>query len=225
LYDLHITTKSYNVGELEKLGARDVLFIDNAFDPETHRPVELTREEHERFDAGVGFVGSYETDRAAEISRLAESDVEVRIWGAGWSALGPCHGNVVLRGDEIHGLDYARAMVATRINLCFLRKVNRDLQTTRSIEIPACGAFMLAERTDEHLALFEEGREAEFFSSSGELLEKCRYYLEHEAQRRRVAEGGLRRCIDGGYSNAERLARVLEYLERNVRVPAAGPTS
>ncbi len=71
---------------------------------------------------------------------------------------------------------------------------------------------MLAERTDEHRGLFEEGKEAEFFESGEELVRKCRHYLDHEDQRARIAEAGLRRCRESDYSNAGRLSRVLQHL-------------
>ena len=80
------------------------------------------------------------------------------------------HPNLVIENRPIYGEDYVKGLCATRINLCFLRKINRDLQTDRTMEIPACGAFMLAERTDEHLRLFAEGKEAAHFDSNEELL-------------------------------------------------------
>jgi spore maturation protein CgeB len=212
LYDLHVTTKSYNVAELKQLGARDVLFVPNGYDPHTHRPVPLTPEEKVFWGAEVGFVGGFERARYQMMLALAESGVQVTVRGPGWEPYVGRHPNLIIKPGWVLGDDYAKAICATKINLCFLRKANRDLHTTRSIEIPACGGFMLAERTNEHLSLFEEGKEAEFFSDEEELIAKVRYYLTHEHERQRIAAAGRGRCLRSGYSNYERLRGVLEYL-------------
>jgi len=210
LHDLVVTTKSYNVPELYACGARNVLFVGNAYDPEVHRPLELGAEDHDRYGSQVGFVGAWERERAVSICRAAEAGIPVTVHGPGWSRRRDLSSGVRVGEDFLAGLVYSKVINATRINLGFLRKVNRDLQTTRSIEIPACGAFMLAERTEEHRSLFREGVEAEFFESDGEMIDKCRYYLEHEEERARIASAGLRRCRESGYSNQGRLTTILE---------------
>ena len=216
-YDLHVTTKSYNVPELEAFGARDVLFVDNAYHPALHRPMELTAEERRRFATDVGFVGTFERPRAEMIYRLAEAGVPVTVRGPGWRRFEKSHPLLTIRDEYLDAEDYPRAVNATRINLAFLFKGNRDRQTTRSTEIPACRAFMLAERTDEHERLFREGREAEFFGSFEELLEKCRHYQARGEERRNVAFAGYRRCVLEGYSNQARLGRVLDHLQSRPR--------
>ena len=212
IYDLHVTTKSYNVTELKELGARDVLFIDNAYDPHTHRPIELSPEEQAKWGAEVGFIGAFENERFQMMLALAKAGIKVTIRGPGWFRYQNMHPNLIVKPGWVLGDDYTKAVCATKINLCFLRKVNRDLQTQRSVEIPACGGFMLAERTNEHLSLFEESKEAEFFSGEEELIAKVRYYLDHEDERQRIATAGRERCLRSGYSNHERLRGVLEYL-------------
>lgn len=213
LYDLHVTTKSYNVAELEALGAREMLFLDNSYDPAIHRPLELCDKERVQFGAEVGFVGAYEAERADLMLRLAEAGIPVTVRGPKWVRfLKASHPNLRVLGEWMDSDTYPRSINATKINLGFLRKVNRDLQTTRSIEIPACRAFLLAERTDEHRRLFREGIEAEFFDGFDELLEKCRHYLAHESERLRIAERGHRRCILGGYSYEGRLLNVVDRL-------------
>jgi spore maturation protein CgeB len=214
LYDLVVTTKRHNLTELRAAGAQDTCYVDMAFDPMVHRPVPVTPEVRARFGGDVGFVGWPEAERAASMLHLARNGVPVRVWGP-WGRSRSLHPDLRLEGRPLWSDDYASAISAFRINLCFLRKINRDRHTTRSIEIPACGGFMLAERTDEHLALFEEDREAVYFSSDGELLEKVRWYLAHEDERARIAEGGRRRCWTGGYAYEHRLTRVLAFLDEH----------
>jgi hypothetical protein len=211
-YDAYFTTKSYGVAELKALGISRVMFSGNAFDPYTHRPLPVSAADRERWGGSVGFIGTWEGARARSMLRVASAGIPVRVWGGIWERQRTTHPNLRIEGRAIYGDEYALSINAFDLNLCFLRKLNRDLQTQRSVEIPACGAFMLAERTDEHLALFTEGREAEFFDSDDELIDKLRYYLDRPQERRRIAAAGRERCLRDGYSYQERMAEILDTL-------------
>jgi hypothetical protein len=213
-YDLYFSTKSYNVAELKALGARQVVFVPSAYDPYVHRPQAVPPRERLRLGGPVGFIGDYEAPRAQALLYLATGGIKVRVWGPNW--LRKCrlrHPNLRLEGRPLWGQEYAQAIASFDINLCFLKRSNRDLHTTRSMEIPASGGFMLAERSPEHLAFFQEGTEAEFFDSHQEMLQKVRYYLRHPQQRAQVARAGRLRCIRGGYSNHRRLRWMLKILQ------------
>jgi hypothetical protein len=213
LYDIYFTTKSYGVSELRALGCRNVHFIGNAFQPDVHKPYRTTEDDREKFGGAVGFIGVYERGRAASMHVLAEAGIPVRVWGPWKKGSYPVHKNLRVEHRSLWNEEYAKAICSFDINLGFLRKVNRDLQTTRSIEIPACGAFMLAERTHEHQELFEEGIEAEFFSSDLELLDKVNYYLKNGEKRRQIAKAGRERCCRDGYSNQDRAQLMLQLVE------------
>ena len=211
-YDIVFTHKSYNAhpDELPALGARRVVMIDKCFDRHLHKPVPVTDEDRQRLGATVGFVGTYERERAELILRLAESGVPVRVWGSHWGNWVDRHSLMRVEDKILNASDYVKAIACTDINLGFLRRQNRDLQTDRSIEIPACGAFMLAERSSEHLRLFEEGREAEFFDDFNELKHKVGHFLHSDCERQSIAERGRLRCIQDGYSFHERLQTMLK---------------
>jgi spore maturation protein CgeB len=210
LYDAYFTTKTYGVAELRALGCPRVYFVPNAFDPDTHRPIPVSADRRKAIGGEVGFVGTFEAERARSMQFVASQGIPVRIYGNGWHSFRPATPNLRIEGRAVLGDQYAEALCAFDINLCFLRRMNRDRQTQRSVEIPACGAFMLAERTEEHLELFKEGVEAEFFGSDEELLAKVRYYLNHPEQRQRIAAAGRERCLRSGYSYHDRLRWMLE---------------
>lgn len=215
-YHVVFTTKSYNADphELPGFGARKVVMVDKAFDPDMHRPVELTASEEAELSADVGFIGSYEQARAEDMLFLAQKGVRVRIWGNGWEAFSESDPNLMVEHRALVNRDdnplYSKGICATRVNLAFLRKANRDLHTDRSIEIPACGGFMLAEYSTEHARLFEEGKEAIYFRSRDELLEKLRYFCDHEEARQSIAAAGRRRCLEDCYSHQDRVAFMLD---------------
>lgn len=212
-YDCYATTKSYSVDYLYEHGAKHVLFVDNAYQKGFHRPYNLERDEAEYYISEVSFIGSWEKERSDSIVALAESGIAINIWGSGpWAEICNSHPNMHYKGGDLNDERYCKVISASKISLCFLRKMNLDLQTTRSVEIPACGSLMLAERTVEHQNMFKEGVEADFFSSNEELIAKCKFYLSNETRRAEVAASGHRRCIDGDYSYGGRIQQILKFV-------------
>ena len=212
-YDCVVTNKSYIIDDLKSLGAKNVLFVNNTFEPRFHHPYDLSKVETERLGGDVGFIGTWEKERCDIIRFLADNGINVRVWGSGkWNEYKWSSPNLEIMGDGLFSEDYSKAFKALKINLCFLRKMNYDQQTTRSVEIPACGGFMMAERTDEHKSLFEENKEAVYFGSKEELLEKCRYYLQHNEERNKIAEAGYLRCVNDDYSNEGMVRNIIEHL-------------
>ncbi|KAA8732175.1 glycosyltransferase [Acinetobacter qingfengensis] len=210
-YDAYITTKSYAIQNLKKLGAKRVYFVNNAFEPTFHFPRNITKLDIKLLGGDIGFIGTWEQERADSIVFLAEKGLNIRVWGGGkWLKYKGKYKNLIIEDKGLFSENYSKALVGFKINLCFLRKINFDQQTTRSIEIPASGGFMLAERTAEHLNLFEEDKEAVFFDSNEELYEQCLYYLNHENERESIRQAGYQKCLDAGYSNEATLARVLK---------------
>ena len=195
VYDYHITTKSHTVDEMKMLGARKVLLVDKSYAEDFHRPIKLANNERELFGGDIGFVGTWEQERMESILYLTRNGLKVKVYGGGkWKACIDDNPNLEIISRGLYNEDYVKALCSFKINLCFLRKINKDQQTARSMEIPAVEGVMLAERTDEHKRLFEEDKEAVYFSTDEELLEKCKYYLEHEEERIAIAKAGRQSC-------------------------------
>ena len=70
--------------------------------------------------------------------------------------------------------------------------------------------MLLAPRTAEHEGLFRADREAVFFGSNQELLDKVQYYLTHGRERERIAKAGYERCHKSDYSSFHCMKRILE---------------
>jgi len=91
-------------------------------------------------------------------------------------------------GDEVVGDEYAKALQGASICLGILSErrtgaSSGDLITSRTFNIPACGAFMLHERNEESVRYFEEEAEAAFYSSAEELTKKVEHYLANPKER------------------------------------------
>ena len=221
LYDIHFVPRKPNFFEYRNFGAKEVIQLMPfwGYLPDVHRPLLISNEMSKEFGGPVGFIGDYERKREEMMFCLAKKGISMRIWGPNWDRRCKLsHPNLKIEGKSLWRDDYIKAICAFDIDLGFLRKANRDLHTSRSIEIPACGGFMLAERTDEHLELFEEGKEAEFFENENELLDKINYYLSHPKERKKIAAAGRKRCLKSGYSNQDRIREMFAHISERFGV-------
>ena len=211
LFDLWVTTKSFNARpqEMPSRGAGKILFVNNSCDPDLHRPMELGADDRRRLGAPISFVGSFEEPRARSLLHLAEKGFRVRVWGNGWRHWTGRHRNLTVENRPVYNDDYARVVSASALNLGFLRKSNRDFQTCRSIEIPACAGFMVHERNDEITDLLREGREAVYWSSDEELAAVCGRWIDNESERRTIGRAGRERVLELGLTHQENIRRIL----------------
>ncbi len=207
-YDIVFTTKPQNLCQLKRFGARRVELFQNSFNEDTHWPVVLTDDDVRTYASSVSFVGTWERDRARSILFLAQNGVAVTVWGNGWRRYEGIHPNVIIKGRPVMDDEYRKVVCASTVNLCFLRKMNFDAITSRSIEIPACRGFMLAERTRAHRELFIEDRDAVYFDSMLELYDKTVYYLNNPEERERIASCGFQRCHELGLSTRHQLEKM-----------------
>jgi len=195
--DKIFTTKSYNVDELYSKGANEVIFLNNHY---CHFLITHNSKPTNNFISDISFIGTYERDRTNSIEYLIANNLNVSVFGD-WTKY---RNNIIKAQNKLlTSHNYSNYIYKSKINLAFLRKVNRDLQTTRTVEIPAYLGFMLGERTNEHLSLFKEGIEAEFFSNDLELLDKCKFYLSRDLLRNNIALGGYNKIIKMKLSNID----------------------
>jgi hypothetical protein len=213
-YDVWLTTNDVDCENMQS-GPQKTLFTDLGYDDARFEPTPLPEAEAREWDNELVFIGHYEPSTEAGVIALVEAGLPVTVFGhTPWFKSANRHRLGDRLRPSLGNEDYVRALKGARIGLCWVSVMNYNQTASRSFEIPGCGTFLLAIRTRQHMECYEEGREAEFFGDSEELVRKARYYLEHEDEREAIARRGHERCVASGYSwNAlmERdWARVLE---------------
>ena len=201
-YDHVFVVRKPNVEEAFRRGAKSVVRIWRSADELAHAPRALSPEDHQRWDCDALFLGTWMPERGPILLRLAELGVPLTIRGDGWQKA-PEWPRLERnwKGPGVHGDDYAKAIQCARISLGLTSKGNRDLHTTRSLEIPSLGGLLCAERTPEHQQMYTEGAEAVFWSTPEECAQACQRLLADDPRRRRIAERGRARLHRNGHLN------------------------
>lgn len=65
----------------------------------------------------------------------------------------------------------------------------------RNFEVPACGGFLFTEPAEDLYNFYEYGKEIVIFNNLAGLVPKIVYYLNHEEERKRIAQAGYERTL------------------------------
>ena len=227
-YDcLFDTKKFWDAGAQHFTKPRERVFVPHGYDPEVHQPLALSTKDISEYQCDVSCIATHSPRKEKILKELVISkpSLDLRIWGNQW--VENCQSSELrkyINGSALVGNQYVKAIRSARINLAIMGILPtvKDETTTRTYEIPACAGFMLHERTEEVLDLYEEGKEIACFDSIQELGEKIDYYLAHAKERQEIALSGYTRCVPA-YSYDNRMAEIIKWHQERHSIKPLSP--
>jgi hypothetical protein len=204
LYDLVFTPRRSNIEDFRRLGCGDVRWLPFGYDDALFAPPD-------EGPAGSGhdvlFVGGADRDRRAFMASFMRSGLRPALAGVYWNrypetralSLG------VRPPDELRWLT-----AAAKVNLCLVRRANRDGHVMRSFEIAAVGGCMLAEDTAEHREIFgADGESVVSFDTPKPAALRARDLIADPTRRQRLAAAVRQRVAAGNHTYRDRLTTIL----------------
>lgn len=204
-YDLVFSARQSNLVDLQALGCANVQYLPFAYDDvifNPHLPAASLN------DGKVLFVGGADRDRVGFIEQLLAAGIALQLVGGYWERYKSVRTHALghMTPQELITLTRSAAL-----NLCLVRRSNRDGHVMRSFEIAALGGCMLAEDTPEHRAIFgPEGECVYYFDGPEQAAAKIKLLLADNALRRRLGAAVRQKIVAAGNTYRHRLRTLLQ---------------
>lgn len=204
-YDFVFTPRRSTLEDFRQLGCADVHYLPFGYDEILFAPPEGLPDAPQH---DVLFVGGADKTRASFIAKFLEAGSPITLVGGYWERFSETRPFTL----GVKSPQELRALTAkAKVNLCLVRRANRDGHVMRSFEIAAIGGCMLAEDTPEHREIFgEDGEAVAYFRAPREAAERARTLLADPRERERLAAAIRLRIANGGHTYRERLISMLD---------------
>jgi spore maturation protein CgeB len=208
LYDHAFSPRRANLDDLRRLGGPEVSYLPFAYAPDLHYPeAQVTEDERRSLECDVVFAGGADRDRVPYLAALIRAGFEVGLYGGYWERFPETRNSCRGHADPA---TLRKAIGGAKVALCLVRRANRDGHAMRTFEVAAMGGCMLAEDTEEHQEIFgADGQAVLYFSGIDEMLEKLRWLVRHDEERRRLARAAHEIVTRGGHTYQDRLETML----------------
>lgn len=194
LFDWYYMINRNCVEIAKNQGLRHVSYLPHAVDTGRFRPLP---DEEKRYD--VGFVGGWSKKRQEYLEAALRITSRVAIIGPGWIQrnLGKPRLLACIKGRYIAGEALVRLYNQTRVVLNITNwdgqnAAQRSGMTMRVLEVPACGAFLLTDRSCELEESFQPGVHLGVFENRADFSAQLAFWLHHAPARQAAAQAARR---------------------------------
>lgn len=200
--DFVLTRSPLMIRNYEEMGI-PATFFDVGVNPEFHKPVPPVP----AYTCDVAVVANgnftkgelrYRSVNDLVLPLFDQKQWNVKIWGRDWDGIGSCYPNRSVPASVYQGLlpftetnkVYSSAKISISIQTC------KDQLSNRTLDVMASGGFLLTSNTKAVRERLRPGVNCAASDSPGETLRLIRYYLEHEEERKKIAEEGRRYALE-----------------------------
>ena len=203
------------IARLREAGVTRAEYLPFAWDPAVF-PSATTPDGDAEHD--VVFIGGWDRWREAWLEGLA-SRFPLKIWGPDYWGTRTRPGSRVRRcwqGQAATGAEAARILARSKVTLNLLREQNLpDGVNMRTFEVPGCGGFSVATRTQGAASIFPEGQAGVYFDGLEECIGRIDYYLSHDDERVEIARAAHR--IVEHHTYLDRAREILQHYDETDR--------
>jgi spore maturation protein CgeB len=192
-YDALFFKDPYIVHALGDVLKSPVFYLPECFNPEQHSLSEDEIGHDAAYQCDITTAGNQHSWRVAFYKNL--SNYDVKLWGNRaplWMPVGSVTG--MHQGRGVYSHDKVRAFRGAKIVVNNLHYGETWGVNVRTFEAAGAGAFQMLDWRPGMSHLFEDGKELITFRNMADLKQKLDYWLPRDAERRAIAEAGMRRA-------------------------------
>lgn len=163
------------------------------------------------------FIGAYDKERERKLKIL--SDIPIQIFGPGiWQKKIDNFKALKYQPESLYEQSYANACLNSDGVLNFLRPQNiiEQSHNMRTFEVPGYGGLLIAERTEEQLAFFEENKEAIYFENLEELKDKLNFLSNNYSVINTLKHKAYQRAMNSHYSYFYRSKELIKVISSQI---------
>jgi len=171
----------------------NVFWLSEGCDPVFHQPMELTEFEQHYYGADVAFAGTIFPNRALVLKHLVYKKFNLKIWGPDVVRI-PNTISPYYKKRLDNEYEHSKMVSATKIHIGMTRTPELSGSwSARLYRIMAAGGFYIQDHVPGLEDFFEIGKELEVFENKHDLSDKILYYLDHEKERKQIADRGMKK--------------------------------